>query len=209
MLLKKILIFLCSISILAVSLGCTITTSRKYKKQRKTFKQYEENKTGTIHLDKYKGEVNYGKSDDWKPVTSELNFSDESYVKTSTDSYLELKMPYDNYIKLFSNTNLNLGTSLINLLDGELNTAISTEGKEKLLIRISKINIIGRSGVFKVIYNKESDKGEIVVKNGSVEVIEDNQEQKTVLLSGFYKVTFENDKLSNPTQAKVTDYNWR
>lgn len=118
-------------------------------------------------------------------------------------------MSYDNYIKLYSNSNIISGSSLIELLDGELTTSISKEGKEKILIRVSKINIIGHSGTFKILYNKEKNKGEIIVKNGSAEVIEDNQKQKRVLLSSFYKINFENNSLSDPNKANVTIYNWR
>jgi len=63
--------------------------------------------------------------------------------------------------------------------------------------------------LFKVIYDADKNKGEVVVKNGLVEVGKKRGGGRPVKVSGFYKVTFGEGDISTPTQASVIQYDWR
>ena len=137
------------------------------------------------------------------------------------ESSLTVQLQKENQIKLYSSSEVlitppileNIGTTIkkqnIELIRGELTSAISIDGRGLLFIQVSNITIVGQSGLFKVIYNDETDKGEVVVKNGLVEVNLNNSTEKPTKISGFYKVSFEKGELSNPTQASVIQYDWQ
>ncbi len=172
------------------------------------------------NVSEFLGTVEYRLGGDWTPLTKNLKFKEDYYFRTSEDSTLTVQMQLDNQIKLYSSSEVLVNPPIlesnepkikkqtIELVRGELTSAISIDGRGLVIINVSNISIVGQSGLFKVLYNDESDKGEVVVKNGLVEVNEIGSSGKPTKLSGFYKVTFEKGEISNPTQASVIQYDW-
>jgi hypothetical protein len=96
----------------------------------------------------------------------------------------------------------------IEFFKGEMTVAVSIEGRGIHHIKVGNITIIGKTGLFKVLYDNTKDKGEVVVKNGLIEV-SSSSSSRPVNISGFYKVTFEGGVVSKPTQASVIQYDWK
>lgn len=157
----------------------------------------------------------------WRPVEQGFVFSDDHYFKTEKEGFLVVELQLDNRIKLFQNSEIKIARNTLadnenrvikesaHLKDGEISVAISREGREILEIEAGGVIAVGASGLFKVIYNRQDGTGEVVVKNGLVEIIEAKNSANRVKVSGFYKVTFSDGKIANPTQASVIQYNWR
>ena len=127
----------------------------------------------------------------------------ENQIKLYSNSESLVKHPE------FDNLNAEVERQIIKLTNGEITAAVAIMNKGILNIEVSNINIVAFSGLFKVIYNAKEDKGEVIVKNGLVEVKEKNSNSKPTKLSGFYKVTVEKGRLNNPVQASVIQYDWR
>ncbi|MDD2998646.1 MAG: hypothetical protein PHV05_06250, partial [Candidatus Riflebacteria bacterium] len=98
---------------------------------------------------------------------------------------------------------------LVVLKRGELTAAVSLDGRGILVVESADVSVVGASGLFKVIYDEKKDRGEVVVKNGLVEVGKKRGGGKPIKVSGFYKVTFGGGDISTPTQASVIQYDWR
>ena len=93
------------------------------------------------------------------------------------------------------------------LVRGEVTVTIDLDGRDLLEIIAAGVTISGKSGLFKILYNQDKDYGEVVVKNGLVEV--KSQTDEPVKVSGFYKVVFSSRKVQQPVQASVIQYDWR
>lgn len=157
----------------------------------------------------------------WEKVTGKFDFDKEYSFKTSEESSVTLQLQLDNQIKLFQSSELTVNPPVLAekenkiekepviLRRGELTAAISLDGRGLLEIECADISVVGSSGLFKVIYDEKKEKGEVVVKNGLVEVNKKRGGGKPVKVSGFYKVTFGGGELSSPTQASVIQYDWR
>ena len=172
------------------------------------------------NVTEFLGTVEYRRKSDWETLTKNMKFKEDYSFRTSEESSLTVQMQYENQIKMYSSSEVlinppileanepKINKQIIELTRGELTTAISIGGRGLIHIKTSNINIVGQSGLFKVLYDDDSDKGEVVVKNGLVEVSIIGSSDKPVKLSGFYKVTFENGELSSPSQASVIQYDW-
>ena len=172
-----------------------------------------------VNVSEFSGNVEYKKDKDWTKLVSNIAFKEDTSFKTLEKSHVSIRLQCDNQVKLYSSSEMQVNTPLldynepkinnqfIELDNGEMTIATSIEGRGILTIKVSNLNVVGLSGLFKIIYNKEKDEGEVVVKNGLTEIYNNNGE--ITKLSGFYKVTFEGGVVSNPTQASVIRYDWK
>ena len=173
------------------------------------------------NVSEYKGNVEFRTNGSWAQLNVNKNFEEDASFKTSENSYVTIQMHNDNQVKVYSSSECSVkypelddlkekvAKQIIKLTNGEITAVSSITGKGLINIEVSDITIVAQSGLFKVIYNEKEDKGEVVVKNGLVEVKENGSTSKPIKLSGFYKVTFEKGRLSSPVQASVILYNWR
>lgn len=156
----------------------------------------------------------------WQPITQDQVFTRAAKIKSSEKYNLEVELPKGNKIKLFNDSIVKILSpmsskprgfaQLCNLESGEANFAISLDGRDFLAGRIGDSEVLGHSGLFKIIYDPKSQSGEVVVKNGLVEIRSRKApDLKHIKVSGFYKSTLENGKFSSPTQASVIQYDWR
>ena len=172
-------------------------------------------------VSEFTGTVDYRTSSEWMSLDKNVKFKEEHTFRTSEESSVTVVFQRENQIKLYSSTEAKVNPPVIEaneaeikkqvveMARGEMTTAISIQGKGILNIQVSNLIIRGQSGLFKILYDDEKDKGEVVVKNGLVEVSVVGSDEKPTKLSGFYKVTFENGELDKPTQASVIQYDWR
>lgn len=215
---------------LAFIFGCLIVGGTyflfKYvdnqEKLIKTEKLYQKNKLlSTSNIFEYNGSVELNTNGSWSQLKEKIKFENDTGFKTSEDSSVSIQIYGENVIKLcssseflvkspeFDNSKEKVERQIVKLTNGEITAAVSITGKGILNIEVSNVTIIAQSGLFKVLYNAKEDKGEVVVKNGLVEVKEKGSNFRPTKLSGFYKATFEKGKLNNPKQASVIQYDWR
>ena len=169
----------------------------------------------------YDGSVEYDTHGIWTQLKDNIKFEKDTCFKTSEDSSVTIQMHSDNLLKVYSSSEClvktpeydsskeKVGSQIIKLTKGEITVAVSISGRGIPQIKVSDITIFAKSGLFKVIYKDKEDKGDVVVKNGLVEVKENGSTSKPIKLSGFYKVTFEKGRLSSPVQASVIQYDWK
>lgn len=169
----------------------------------------------------FNGTAEYRKTGLWEALTTNLKFNEAHTFRTSEESSVSVQMQLENQVKLYSGTEAivnpptldakenRIVKETVELANGELTCAVSLDGKDLMNIKAAGINVLGKSGLFKVIYNNESGKGEVVVKNGLVEVTKIDSGDSPTRLSGFYKLTFTEEEISSPTQASVIQYDWR
>ena len=163
-----------------------------------------------------------------KMFSQVVEFSGTPEFRTTEDSSISIKTQEDNQTKMYppskdfpgtelwvklpelsvKNDKVIVDKQIIDMVKGEVTVAVSVAGKEKLRFKVAGLEIIGQPGLFKIRYNDEKDKGEVVVKNGQVDVISPSSE-KPIKITGFYKVTFENGSVSEPSQASIIQYDWR
>lgn len=175
----------------------------------------------TSNVSEYTGSVEFNTNGNWSPLKEKIKFENDTGFKTSEDSSVSIQMYAENLIKLYSSSecfinspetddsNEKIKRQIVKLTNGEITVAASIMGRGILHINVSDITIVAQSGLFKVFYNEKEDKGEIVVKNGLIEVKENGSEFRPTKLTGFYKVKFEKGKLNSPEQASVIQYEWR
>ncbi len=175
----------------------------------------------TSNVAEYNGNVEFNTNGSWSQLKEKIKFDDNTGFKTSADSSVTIQMYAENQIKLYSNSefivnspefnysNEEVERQIIKFTKGEITAAVSIMGRNFLHINVSNITIIAQSGLFKVIYDEKEDKGEVVVKNGIVEVKENSSNSRPIKVSGFYKITFEKGELDNPRQASIIQYDWR
>ena len=175
----------------------------------------------TSKVSEYTGSVEFNTNGNWSQLKEKIKFKDDTGFKTSEDSSVTIEMYSDNQVKLYSSSefwvsspeiedsNEKIKSQIVKLTNGEITAVTSIMGRGILHIKVSDITIVAQSGLFKVIYDKKEDKGEIVVKNGLIEVKENGSEFRPTKLTGFYKAKFENGKLNSPEQASVIQYDWK
>ena len=175
----------------------------------------------TSNVSEYTGSVEFNTNGNWSQLKEKIKFEDATGFKTSEDSSVSIHMYSDNQVKLYSSSefwvsppeiddsNEKLKRQFVKLTNGEITAAVSITARGILHVKVSDITIVAQSGLFKVIYDEKEDKGEVVVKNGLIEVKENGSEFSPTKLTGFYKVKFEKGKLNSPEQASVIQYEWR
>ena len=158
---------------------------------------------------------------DWGPLEKGLVFDKEQSFKTEKNSFLSVELQLKNQVKLASNSEMvvyppvleekenKVKKENVSLTRGECTSSVGVDGREILEVEAGGVVAMGASGLFKVIYNSAKNTGEIVVKNGLVEVFAQGNPQKRVKVSGFYKVTFQKGQFSNPSQSSIIQYDWR
>lgn len=168
------------------------------------------------------GDIEFRKSDDWQTLPSGLKFKEMLTFRTGEDSTVNIRMQLENEVKLYGETEATvyvpafeseksnkIKDEVVNLTRGEITGIVSIDGRGIMSVETSGVKIVGQSGLFKVKYNDDDGIGEVVVKNGLVEVSKKIGGGKPIKITGFYKVTFEGDEISNPTQASIIQYDWR
>lgn len=167
------------------------------------------------------GKVEHRYIGTWEVLKGKIEFDKEFTFKTSQESSVIVQMQLENQVKLAAKSEMTIMPPTLAakenkvekepviLKRGEITPAISLDGRGILTIEAADVLVVGASGLFKVIYDDEKDKGEVVVKNGLVEVSKKRGGGKPVKVSGFYKVTFGGGEISTPTQASVIQYDWR
>jgi hypothetical protein len=164
----------------------------------------------------------YGRSlGDWERLEKGFVFTKEHVFKTEKEAYLTVELQMKNILKLAPESEMTVRQNTLaekenriareqaELNRGEMTVAIALDGRDLLEVEAGGVLALGASGLYKILYDRTKNTGEIVVKNGLVEVFSKRQPSRKVKVSGFYKVTFANGEISNPTQASVIQYDWR
>ena len=206
------------ISIIVAIVNKRDATNISLEKEKKMFSQVVE----------FSGTPEFRTTGDWETLSKNIEFNEEYIFRTTEDSSISIKTQEDNQTKMYppsqdfpgtelwvklpelsvKNDKVIVDKQIIDMVKGQVTVAISVAGKEKLRFKVAGLEIIGQPGLFKIRYNDEKDKGEVVVKNGQVDVISPSSE-KPIKITGFYKVTFENGSVSEPSQASIIQYDWR
>ncbi|GAB4281524.1 MAG: hypothetical protein Kow0029_26680 [Candidatus Rifleibacteriota bacterium] len=183
--------------------------------------QEEREKMLFSSVSEFSGKVQCRNLGAWDKLSEKFEFDKEYSFRTEKDSTVTVKMQLDNQVKLSGESEMTVYPPVlaknenkvekekVKLKRGEVTAAISLDGRGILEIESSGVVVNGSSGLFKVIFDQKKDKGEVVVKNGLVEVRKKRGGGKPVKVSGFYKVSFSNGEISPPTQASVIQYDWR
>ncbi|MDD3001343.1 MAG: hypothetical protein PHF29_06280 [Candidatus Riflebacteria bacterium] len=155
----------------------------------------------------------------WEPVKDNMQFSEDCSFRTNEADSVTVQLQLNNLVKALGNTEMTVLKPILaekenkvekevaQLTRGEVTVTIDLDGRDMLEIVAAGVTISGKSGLFKVLYNQEKDYGEVVVKNGLVEV--KSSSDAPVKVSGFYKVVFSSKKVKQPVQASVIQYDWR
>ena len=194
--------------------------------QKKSKLQNEINDKIRCSVLNYEGEVEV--QNDGKKVKSLNNYSflDNHLFKTDDKSNVKIKLSFGNTVKIYPNSELlakpsiynkdnlsnpDIKEAYIDLKNGEITLEIDgiREGKGNLIIEISDFKIIGLSGLFKVIYNKELDKGKIIVKMGSVRTNKKDLKNNYIKVNAFQELTFEKGEVTDLRQTDFIQYNWK
>jgi hypothetical protein len=170
----------------------------------------------------FSGSVFFSTFGDWEALVDEKYRFDKEYAfKTEKGGLLTIELQLKNTIKLASESEVvvypptleekenKVKKERVKVTRGDVSVMVGADGREILEIEAGGVFAIGASGLFKVIYNPQKNMGEIVVKNGLVEVYAGSNPSKKIKVSGFYKVTFKNGELSAPSQASIIQYDWR
>ena len=174
----------------------------------------------------YEGEVDV--QNGGKKVKSLKNYSflDNHLFKTGNQSNVEIEMSFGNSVKMYPNSELTAKPSLydkdnlskpnikeahIELKNGEITfeTDGRREGKGNLIVEVSDLKITALSGLFKVIYDKESDEGKIIVKRGSVITNKKDLKNNNIEVSAFFGLFFEKGEVKGIRQISFIDYDWK
>lgn len=157
----------------------------------------------------------------WELLKEKFEFDKEYTFRSAKESAVSVKLQLENQVKLAAESEMTvyppelhktenkIEKEPVKLKRGEITAAVSLDGRGLLEIESAGVVVNGASGLFKVIYDDRKDKGEVVVKNGLVEVSKKRGGGKPVKVSGFYKITFSTSEISTPTQASVIQYDWR
>lgn len=157
----------------------------------------------------------------WEKVRKKFEFSKPYSFKTGEKSSVSVQLQLENILKLAENSEMTVDIPKLEkkeikvkeesaeLKNGELTVSIALDGRDLLDIKVGRVSVKASSGLFKIIYNSRKGKGEVVVKNGVVSVRPVRSKAKGTKVTGFYKIMFKGNKIGNPTQASVIQYDWR
>lgn len=216
---KRIYIIAASI-LIALVCGIVFLSILRNRSAEKAYKE-EREKMYAVSVAEVKGPVLGRSIGDWEKIAPNFTFDDEFTFKADKGGQMSVKLQLDNVVKLASMSEMTVLKATLHekenrvvkesvkLTRGELTAAISLDGRDMLEIECGGIVAKGASGLFKVLYNQTKGTGEVVVKNGLVEVYSKKSASRRVKVSGFYKIVFDVNQLGNPTQASVIQYDWR
>ena len=206
--------------LLAIICGVALVFTIRSRAAKKAFDEARE-KLYRVTVADASGDAQVRSIGDWDRAQKGFSFEKEHTFKTNKGAVVAIEMAYKNQVKIASGSEVVIPTPELHPIEnkvvkefatirnGEVTAAISLDGREVLEIEAAGVVAMGASGLFKVLYNNTKGTGEVVVKNGLVEVFTRSNPTKRIKVSGFYKVTFQNGKVSNPTQASVIQYNWQ
>ena len=193
-------------------------------RNKKLAREFQEERDSLLvsEVMEFGGTVDFQNNSDWESLNKNVKFSNSYTFRAGEESFVTVQMQLANQVKLYSEseaiinpptfvsaTNNKIKQEVVELRRGELTATVSLEGRDVMCIETAGIRVTGQSGLFKVIYKPDDGKGEVVVKNGLVEVNKINSASKAVKITGFYKVTFEDGEISSPSQASIIQYDWR
>ncbi len=216
---KRVYIIVASI-VIAIVCGIVFLSILRNRAAEKAYKE-EREKMYSVSVAEVKGPVMGRSIGDWEKMSTGFAFDDEFTFKADKSGQMSVKLQLDNVVKLASMSEMTVMKATLHekenrvvresvkLSRGELTAAISLDGRDLLEIECGGIVAKGASGLFKVLYNQTKGMGEVVVKNGLVEVHSKKNASRRVKVSGFYKIVFDANQLGNPTQASVIQYDWR
>ncbi|HNV69891.1 MAG TPA: FecR domain-containing protein [Candidatus Ozemobacteraceae bacterium] len=206
--------------LLAIICGIALIFTIRSRAAKKAFLDARE-KLAQLTVGDVSGDSQVRSVGDWERLSKGFVFDKEHTFKTAKGSTIAVEMHYKNLVKIASGSEVVVSPPELHptenkvvkerviLRSGEVTVAVSLDGREILEIEAAGVVAMGASGLFKVLYNNTKGTGEVVVKNGLVEVFTRSNPTKKIKVSGFYKVTFQQGKVSNPTQASVIQYNWQ
>lgn len=221
---KRYLIIAGSILFVVLAIAAFITVVMNRAAKREFLEKRLELNKSTVS--DFGGGAFYRTVGDWEKVKKGMVFDQEMSFKTEKDGFLTVELQLKNQVKLASSSQMTIPLPTLDekenkinrekviVNQGEVTVAISLDGRDILEVESGRVVALGASGLYKMIYNSGKGSGEMVVKNGLVEVFTRTGESgaapgKRVKVSGFYKVTFQQGTISNPTQASVIQYDWR
>lgn len=167
----------------------------------------------------------------WEPVKKGMTFDQDMMFKTEADGFVTIHLNHGdvganenekvagNLLKMHPNSELEVARPTLHddenkviaetarLNRGELTVEMSQTGRELLSIEVGPLKTRGLMGRYKLIYDREKQNGELVVKNGLVET-RSPQSERPINVTGFYKVVIKQGVVGNPEQAAVINYNW-
>ena len=194
--------------------------------QRNTKLQNDINDKIRCYIIDYEGEVDIQNNGKKIKYSDNYSFLENHLFNTHDKSKVKIKMTFGNTVKVLPNTEIIAKPSLYNkdnlavqdikeahieLNKGEITSEIvdTKEGKGNLIIEVSDLKIIGIYGLFKVIYDKESDKGKVIVKNGLVKVNKKNLKTNHIKVSGLHELSFKKGEFDIPYQSNIIQYDWK
>lgn len=216
---KRVVLFLVFLLLLPVIFYCFKSAEKQIEESRSF--QKERSKLSFSKILTSTGIAYYNSSADWKRVSNDFSFNKEQGFKTEKESFVVLGLPLENEIKVFPNSELvvlatemdgrkNLVKREKAFLDhGEVTVCIALDGRDVLEIEAGGVVALGKCGLFKVLFNSENKVGEVVVKNGLVELYRKDEPQKRKILSAFNKIVFSNEKCELPQPASIIQYEWK
>lgn len=217
---KKYMLYALAVLVFLVLFVVLLFTIRNKKLAREF--QEERDSLLVSEVMEFGGTVDFQNNSDWESLNKNVKFSNSYTFRAGEESFVTVQMQLANQVKLYSEseaiinpptfvsaTNNKIKQEVVELRRGELTATVSLEGRDVMCIETAGIRVTGQSGLFKVIYKADDGKGEVVVKNGLVEVNKINSDSKAVKITGFYKVTFEDGEISSPSQASIIQYDWR
>lgn len=169
----------------------------------------------------FSGSIEHRELGTWSKLRENFEFDREYSFRGIEESIVTINLQLENQIKMIGRSEITIGipelapienkilSQTVELKRGEVTVAISLDGRGIIKLQVADILISGSSGLFKVIYDERRGRGEVVVKNGLVEVSKKGSSAQPIRVSGFYKVGFGGGDLGSPTQASVIQYDWR
>lgn len=216
---KKYIVIASAVVFAIVSIMIFISVMGKRAERRESLERRAKMMISTVTG--VSGEAFYTTFGNWEKATKGYQFDKENKFKTEKDGMLIVELQLKNQLKLASNSEMVVPLPILEdnenkikreraiLNKGEITITLGVDGREILEAEAGGIIALGASGLFKVLYNPVKNSGEIVVKNGLVEVYTRDNPQKRIKVSGFYKVVFQKGAFNSPSQASIIQYDWR
>lgn len=169
-----------------------------------------------IEVISVKGRASVEKVDEYQQLLPGQVLTGSYVFQTEQGAKVELRLLNNNRISLLENTEIKIqpGPCMTNdniedvmtLINGKVLVNISINGRGSLCAKIGSTLFNPSSGTSKMIFEQEAGNGEVIVKNGLVEVLQTSEEPFRI--SGFYKVDISGDHVSSPYQASIINYQW-
>jgi len=191
--------------------------------KRAEMRQFQEERSKLLFSKvlQFGGKAFFRSLGDWEMLDKPFSFDKEYTFKSEKEGFVVNELQLKNQLKLASGSEMvvpppeleekinKVKRERVVLTRGEVTASVGVDGRELLEVEAGGIVAMGASGLFKVLFNAAKNSGEVVVKNGLVEVFTRDSPQKRVKVSGFYKVVFSKGQYNSPSQASIIQYDWR